>query len=65
MSKPSNRIVNILMKRDGVTREEAEYMVESCVQAMEEVNFDPFESEEILYGHLGLELDYIYDLLHI
>lgn len=57
------RIAEIICRRDGCTFEEAEYSIHSCIQQMEECNYDPVTSEEIMYDHLGLELDYLMDLL--
>lgn len=58
-----NRIIDILMKRDGNTREEAIARVKETKDMMAECNYDPFESEEIFMEELGLEMDYIVDLL--
>ena len=57
------RIATILCRRDDCTFAEAKYRIESCIQQMEECNYNPVESEEILYEHLGLEPDYLMDLL--
>ena len=53
-----NRVVKILMQRDGLFQAEAEvrYMLEEC-------NYDPEESEDIISSELGLEPDYIMDIL--
>ena len=60
-----NKIIQILMKRDGMTYEEAKEVCEECREAMLEAidsgYFD--EAEEILRGDLGLEPDYIFDLI--
>ena len=57
------KIAEILCRRDGCTLEEATYMINSCIQQMEECNYDPVESEEIMADHLGLEPDYVFDML--
>ncbi|MCD8011995.1 MAG: hypothetical protein LUG99_02225 [Lachnospiraceae bacterium] len=58
-----NRIVKILMERDDLTRAEAEERLEETRQMMSDCEYDPIECEEIMYSELGLELDYIFDLL--
>lgn len=58
-----NKIVKILMERDGLTQQEAIDLANETKQMMEECN-DPEESEEIFMENLGLEPDYIIDLLY-
>ena len=60
MSKP-NRVVEILMRRDGMTREEAEERVQEVREMI--VDASAFEVEDILIDELGLEMDYIFDLI--
>lgn len=56
-----NKIVKILMDRDGMTRKEAEELV---AETREEVlSGSPGEADEIMAANLGLEPDYIIDLL--
>lgn len=54
-----DRVVKILMKRDGMTRDEALELIED---AKEELLADPDNGCEILEDMLGLEPDYIFDL---
>ena len=60
-----NDIVKIIMKRDGMTEEEAREYVD---EVMEEVN-DAIASgdyelaEDIFEGDLGLEIDYLLDAM--
>lgn len=54
-----NAIVNILMRRDGLSLEEA---YEHLVEARERLA-DGDDPEEILYEEFGLEPDYLFDLL--
>lgn len=60
----SKTIENILIKRDGITREEARNRInetrEMMLQEIAEDNYD--EAEEILYSELGIELDYIFEI---
>lgn len=60
-----NRVVKILMERDGMTEEEAREEVAYCRELMNEAiaNGDLFEVEEILLDTLGLEPDYIFDII--
>lgn len=66
MEPAVTRIVQILMNRDGVSRQEAQQMVDACRQRLltEAVPFGDDElAEEILAEELGLEPDYLMDLL--
>lgn len=57
-------LVEILMERDGMSREEAEELVnmtrEEVFASFEDPDADP---EEIIASNLGLEPDYIFDLI--
>ena len=55
-----NTVVKILMKRDGMTKEDAVALVE---ETSEEIMMNPDEAEEIMMNNLGLEMDYIFDIL--
>lgn len=57
-------ITDILCRRDGCNVDEAERRIDETLERMEEVNFDPEECEEIMAEELGLEPDYIIDLLY-
>ena len=59
----SKEIVRVLMERDGLTEDEAEERVNEVKQMFEESKYDLLECENILADELGLELDYIFDLL--
>ena len=52
-----NKVVQILMRRDGLTKKEAEDLIEECREALEEGNY------EAIQDYLGLEDDYIFDIL--
>lgn len=59
-------IVKILMERDGISRKEAQQMVEECRQRLQEEAIPSGDielAEEILAEELGLELDYMMDLI--
>lgn len=58
-------IKQILMDRDNMTAEEADELIEAV---REDINFaasngDYELAEDIMYGDLGLEMDYIFELL--
>ena len=59
-----NEIVEILMRRDGISQLEAENLVEECKEELWEAaargNYQ--ECEDIVMSYLGLEPDYL-DLL--
>lgn len=56
-----NKVVEILMRRDGMTKSEAESLVEETREAL--LLGDPYEAEDIIVDYLGLEPDYIMDIL--
>ena len=60
------RIIAILMERDELTEEEAREQVEDAVEAINDIleNGGSYEeAEDVLLEDLGLEMDYIFDLL--
>ena len=63
--KKLNRVVAILMSRDGMTQEEAEHLVNQVRREINEVaeEGDYDAAEDIMYSELGLEMDYIFDIL--
>ena len=58
-----NKVVDILMKRDDMSRREAQDRFNEVREMIQECNFDPFETEDILIEELGLEMDYIFEFL--
>lgn len=60
-----NRVVEILMERDGMTEREAKNAVEQVrteiYSAVEDGCYS--EAEDIMLSFLGLEMDYIFDIL--
>lgn len=60
------RVVDILMARDGISEEEAKQRVKdfhlSAKEAIE--NGDSDGVEELLQDDLGLEPDYLFDLIY-
>jgi hypothetical protein len=59
------KIIKILMDRDGMTYEEAKEAYEDTkselIDAIE--GNSCLEPEEVLMGELGLEMDYIFDFI--
>ena len=58
-----NKVVDILMKRDDMSRTEAQERFNEVWDMIQECNFDPVETEDILIEELGLEMDYIFEFL--
>ena len=60
-----NEIVEILMRRDGISRLEAENLVEECKEELWDAaaRGSYQECEDIVYFYLGLEPDYLEVLL--
>lgn len=56
-----NRIIGILMHRDGITKEEAEEVFEDVQNNI--LNAEDFEDVEGVLNGLGLEMDYFEDLI--
>lgn len=59
--KKQNEVIRILMERDGLTEAEAQEKLDEVRQMV--AFADPYEIEEIIEYELGLELDYIFDIL--
>ena len=58
-------IKEILMDRDGMTAEEAEDLIAEVKEGIQIAAEDGDYGlvEDIMYGDLGLELDYIFELI--
>jgi hypothetical protein len=59
----SKEIIKILMERDGLTEEEAEERVDEVREMFEDCEYNSTECELIMAEELGLEPDYVFDLL--
>jgi hypothetical protein len=59
--RQENEVVRILMERDGITEEEAVERVEEVREMLSDA--DPWDAEDILADELGLEMDYIFDII--
>jgi len=51
------KVVKILMRRDGISKKEAQRQVDACADALERGDGGAIEA------YLGLEDDYIFDIL--
>lgn len=60
-----NAIVDILVKRDGISRKEAEAVVENIRERILSGEIDVFDIDDVMMNELGLEPDYILDLIEI
>lgn len=56
-----DKVINILMKRDGLTREEAVELIEETQDEMLACE-DSSEAFDVFQDMLGLEPDYIMDI---
>lgn len=57
-----NRVIDILMKRDGIEYEDARNLVK---ETKDEIISNPIDVNEIIKDYLGLEQDYLEDILLI
>ena len=55
-----NKIVEILMERDGITEEDARALIE---ETRDEIMCNPENADEIIQDYLGLEPDFIMYLI--
>lgn len=58
-----NRIIKILMERDGISAEEARSLVKETRDEILSLD-NPFEADNIMMEYLGLEPDYIFDIIN-
>lgn len=58
-----NRVVKILMERDKLDRHLAENRVKEVKKLISDSSLDYNEVEDIIQSELGLEMDYIIDLI--
>lgn len=63
--KKECRPIKILMDRDNITFEEAKQLVIECRNALLDENENLIWTDEIIMDYLGLEPDYLYDILSV
>lgn len=59
-----NKVVKILMERDQVDEKYATALVKDTKRELETLE-NPFEFEDVIWDNLGLEPDYLIDILDI
>jgi len=59
-----SKIRDILCKRDGMTPEEAQELIDQTIEEIHATDYDYEEVIDIMMSNLGLEGDYIIDLLY-
>lgn len=57
-------VIGIICRRDGCSAKEAEKLISLAVSEMEACGYDSDECEDIMMNVLGLEMDYIFDILY-
>lgn len=58
-----NRVVDILMKRDGISEEEALTLIKETRDEIIMLD-DPLEADNVIMDYLMLEPDYLFDILN-
>lgn len=56
-----DKVIKILMERDGMSRSDAKELVDETRELL--LSSDTWEADEIMADQLGLEPDYIMDIL--
>jgi hypothetical protein len=59
-----SNVIGLICRRDGCSAKEAEKLIGQAVSEMEDCGYDPCECEDIMMNILGLEMDYIFDILY-
>ena len=59
-----NKVVKILMQRDGISEEEARALIKETRDEIMMLD-NPLEADNVLMEYLGLEPDYLFDILNI
>ena len=60
-----NKVIKILMDRDGETYEGAKELVNECREAIINESSYGYDVDEIIGEYLGLEPDYLFDILYM
>lgn len=58
-----NQTIEVLMRRDGLSEEEATELFEEVQEMIQESDMSHETVEDILACELGLEMDYIFDFI--
>ena len=57
-----NKVIKILMNRDGLTESEAKELIN---ETREMIIAEPEDADQIISEQLGLEPDYLFDIISI
>ena len=57
-----NKVIKILMNRDGLTENEAKELIN---ETQEMIIAEPEDADQIISEQLGLEPDYLFDIISI
>jgi hypothetical protein len=58
------KIIKILMQRDGISEEEARALIKETRDEIMMLD-NPLEADNVLMEYLGLEPDYLFDILNV
>ena len=58
------KIIKILMERDGISEEEARALINETRDEIMMLD-NPLEADVVLMEYLGLEPDYLFDILNV
>ena len=59
------KIKDIIMRRDGLTLDEADSLIQDAVDALDESEMGIEEVEDVLKDYFGLEPDYLFQLIEL
>lgn len=60
-----NKVVEILMKRDGIDEDHALAIVRETRDELLSLGVDDMNYEDIIWDYVGLEPDYLEDILEV
>lgn len=63
MTEGQSKVAQIIMRRDGMSAKDAEELVLDTIAEIEEAAIYTEDVEDILASNLGLEPDYLFDLM--
>lgn len=64
MTITRDEMVRMLMHRDKISRNDAEIAIDDCLRALDDCKGNYDMAADIVYLYLGLEPDYIGDLMN-
>lgn len=59
------RIVDILCRRDGISVDEANRLIDDALEEIDADGYTMCGTEAIMMGTLGLEMDYAFDIIPV